>query len=68
MYECLYSFFHKMLTWHYLIAGVNSWFYAKTGPNVNSIKKNLQQDAQMASTQPSSNPKENQIQNGHKNQ
>ena len=31
--ECLYSLF-KMLTCHYLIGGVNSWFYTKTGPNV----------------------------------
>lgn len=33
--ECLYSSF-KMLTCHYLIGGINSWLYAKTGPNVNS--------------------------------
>ena len=33
MCECLYSLF-KMLTCHYLIGGVNSWFYTKTGPNV----------------------------------
>ena len=36
--ECLYSSF-KMPTCHYLIGGVNSWLYAKTRLNVNSIGK-----------------------------